>query len=180
MENAFLRSRHGSDDVQTKPVLTTAVLCVLCVLCLTEPPSRAAESSSPTGTLRIDGTGVQRLQLIDGGGKSHSVEIVDGIAELAPSTSTATLIHLANGLYGGPARHLTVEVAADAEATLKVGGPLTQRIEAKRQGCMLVMSGFTEGIGGIRYAGRSAGAEPPTFEVYKGDRKIADGQFEYG
>jgi len=157
-----------------------AALCLMSLLWVIEPPCRAAESAAPTGTLRIDGTGVQRLQLTDGGGKRHSVEVIDGLAELGPSTYTVTQIYLTNGLYSRTPKTLAVEVTDDAEATLKVGGPLTQKIEAKRQGCMLVLSSFTEGVGGVRYSGRPAGGAPPTFEVYKGERKIDDGQFEYG
>jgi hypothetical protein len=166
-----------------RPRIAAALLCLISALLVTDLPCGAAESPAPTGTLRIDGAGVQRLQLIDSDGKKHSVEVVDGIVTLDPSTYTVTRIYLTNGLYSGsngPAKHLTVEVTAEAETTLKVGGPLKQRIEAKRQGCMLVMSSFTEGVGGIRYAGRPAGGEAPGFEVYKADRKIADGQFEYG
>ena len=166
-----------------RPHIAVALLCLIFVLCPTELPCRAAETSGPTGTLRIDGKGVQRLQLIDGRGKRLSFEVVDGIVTLAPSKYTVTRIYLTNGLYsgsGGPARHLTVEVTADAEATLRVGGPLKQKIEARRQGCMLVMSCFAEGIEGIHYAGRPPGADSPGFEVYKGNRKIDDGEFEYG
>ncbi len=157
-----------------------AVLCLLSTVRPADNTAKAGESSAPTGTLRIEGTGVQRLQLFDGGGKRHSVEVIDGLAELGPSTYTVYQVYLTNGLYSQVSETVKVEVTADAEAILKVGGPLKQRIEAKRQGCMLVFSSFTEGMGGIRYSGRPAGGAPPTFEVYKGDRKIHDGKFEYG
>lgn len=162
------------------PRATAAVLCLISILWLTNIPCRAAESSDLTGTLRIDGTGVRRLQLFDGGGKMQSVEVVDGTVKLDPSTYTVTQIYLTNGLYCRSPRLPIVEVTADAEATLKVGGPLTQIIEAKQQGCMLVLSSFSEGVAGSRYAGRPAGADPPGFEIYKGNRKIDDGEFEYG
>jgi len=156
------------------------VLCLISIFWLAEAPCRAAESSGPTGTLRIDGVGVQRLRLLDGSAKSHVVEITDGVAELSPSAYTVTQIYLTNGLYTLTPKTLAVEVTADAEATLKVGGPLTQKIEAKRQGCMLVLPYSAIGIGGAQYAGILARSGPPTFDVYKGGRKIHHAKFEYG
>lgn len=160
--------------------IAAALPCLIFVLWATELSCRAAESSGPTGTLQIEGTGVQRLRLLDGGGRSRVVEITDGVAQLSPSAYTVTQIYLTNGLYTLAPKTLAVEVTEDAEATLKVGGPLTQKIEAKRSGCMLVLSYSAVGIGGAQYAGILARSGPLTFDVYKGGRKIHHAKFEYG
>jgi hypothetical protein len=72
-----------------------------------------------------------------------------------------------------------ITVDANKPATLKVGAPLKQVIKAQRQGRLLSLDYELVGIGGEKY-GVDDRSKPPTFNVYKGDKKIASGTFEYG
>ena len=72
-----------------------------------------------------------------------------------------------------------VEVDEDKPAVLKVGAPLKQIVKATRQGRVLALDYKLSGIGGETYV-RDDRSKPPTFTVYKGDKKIASGTFEYG
>jgi len=72
-----------------------------------------------------------------------------------------------------------VEVGEDKPAVLKVGAPLKQIVKATRQGRVLALNYKLLGIGGETYV-RDDRSKPPTFTVYKGDKRIASGTFEYG
>jgi len=72
-----------------------------------------------------------------------------------------------------------VTVDEDKPAVLKVGAPLEQTVKAKRQGRILVLNYELVGAGGEKYTGGDR-SKPPTFTVYKGDKEIASGKFEFG
>jgi len=72
-----------------------------------------------------------------------------------------------------------VEVGEDKPAVLKVGAPLKQIVKATRQGGVLSLGYELSGMGGETYV-RDDSSKPPTFTVYKGDKRIASGTFEYG
>jgi hypothetical protein len=72
-----------------------------------------------------------------------------------------------------------VEVGKDKPAVLKVGAPLKQIVKATRQGRVLALDYKLVGMGGESYTNFDR-SKPPTFTVYKGDKKIASGTFEYG
>jgi len=72
-----------------------------------------------------------------------------------------------------------IDVGEDKPAVLKVGAPLKQILKAERQGRVLTLDYQLLGIGGENYV-RDDRDNPPTFTVYKGDKKIASGTFEYG
>jgi hypothetical protein len=72
-----------------------------------------------------------------------------------------------------------VTIAVDEPATLKVGSPLVPTIKVQRQGRILRLNYELQGVGGESYIA-GARSKPPTFAVYKGQKKIASGHFEYG
>jgi hypothetical protein len=72
-----------------------------------------------------------------------------------------------------------IEVGEDKPAVLKVGAPLKQIVTAERQGRALELDYKLLGIGGEKYV-NSDSNKPPTFTVYKGGKRIASGEFEYG
>jgi hypothetical protein len=53
-------------------------------------------------------------------------------------------------------------------------------IEVEHKGRLLVMTYGPQSAGGGLMANPGPRDEPPGFTVYKGQRKIASGQFEYG
>lgn len=70
-------------------------------------------------------------------------------------------------------------IAPDKPAVLKIGGPLTSMLEVDHQGTNLQMNYRLAGVGGETYAA-SGHTLPPKYTIYKGDRLIATGSFEYG
>ncbi len=72
-----------------------------------------------------------------------------------------------------------VTVDEDKPAVLKVGAPLKQTVKAKRQGRILILNYELLDVGGEIYTSSNRN-KPPTFTVYKGDKEIASGKFEFG
>jgi hypothetical protein len=72
-----------------------------------------------------------------------------------------------------------IDVGEDKPAVLKAGAPLKQVVTAQRQGRLLTLNYKLLGTGGETYVS-SDSSKPPTFTVYKGDKKITSGTFEYG
>lgn len=94
--------------------------------------------------------------------------------------NTATAIHWTNGYAGQISTGDTSFTVRENEpATLKMGGPLAASIEAVPDGDIVRLSYTLVGNGGEHYPPNLQGV-PPGFEVYKGDRKIAAGKFEFG
>ena len=66
-------------------------------------------------------------------------------------------------------------------AVLKAGGPLNNTVTASRQGQDLVLNYHLAGAGGETYQlAKQDTSKPPAFAIYKGDKKIASGDFEFG
>ena len=72
-----------------------------------------------------------------------------------------------------------VTVAKDKPAVFKVGAPLKQAIRAQRQGRVLMLNYELLGVGGEIYTCPDR-SKPPTFTVYRQDKEIASGKFEFG
>ena len=74
---------------------------------------------------------------------------------------------------------LTVD--ANVPATLKVGAPLRQVVRTEREGSTMVLGYELIGQGGECYSiSRTEDNPAPSFAVYRGDRKVASGDFEFG
>jgi hypothetical protein len=66
-------------------------------------------------------------------------------------------------------------------AVLNVGGPLTNSVIASRHGQDLRLDYRLVGTGGETYQlANQDRSKPPEFAIYKGDKKIASGKFEFG
>lgn len=72
---------------------------------------------------------------------------------------------------------LPIVVAAKRPVILNTGGPLRQIVKVEKDSRYLRMEHNFVGVGGERYfsAGQS---KPPVFTIYRGDKKVASGQFE--
>ena len=77
---------------------------------------------------------------------------------------------------------LTID--ASKSATLAAGGPLTNSVSVRRRGKFLDLSYQLVGASGEAYQlvprDRTQPAQPPEFTIYRGDRKIASGKFQFG
>ena len=73
-----------------------------------------------------------------------------------------------------------VKVTEDAPAVLECGGPLRNTIDVERSGGTLTFSCGLVGMGQEVYNAPRDFGSIPCFVVYKGGKKIAAGNFEYG
>jgi hypothetical protein len=81
----------------------------------------------------------------------------------------------------------TKEQGRDALATAEVpqepaalsGGPLPPAVTVEHRGRLLVFT-FGKSAEGVLSSNAGPRGEPPRFAVYRGQRQIASGQFEYG
>ena len=68
-----------------------------------------------------------------------------------------------------------------APVVLNVGGPLTNSVTASRHGQDLRLDYRLVGAGGQSYQlANQDRSKPPEFAIYKGEKKIASGAFEFG
>jgi hypothetical protein len=145
-------------------------------------PARAEES--PRGDLKIEGQHISRILLDGGEGDSHIEELTDpcGTVKVPVGTYRVQRVELQGGymsLSGGTGELTKIAVTEDIPEVLKLGSPLRQEVQVTRQGRLLILNYKLLGIGGEAYRSTST-VKPPRFTVYRGDKAIASGQFEYG
>lgn len=72
-------------------------------------------------------------------------------------------------------------VVTDGAAVLATGGPLTNSVSVNRRGRSLSLSYRLIGVDGETYQLEPQDrSHPPEFAVYRGDKQIASGKFEFG
>jgi hypothetical protein len=161
--------------------LLAGCLIVLCTVVSAGLAQDQAEKA--TGELKIEGTHIARLVLR--GDDNHTEDWTDlsGSINLPVGTYRVQRLELRDNCMCQP-QSLTelgqITVSEDKPAGLKAGGPLRQTIDVRRQGRVLVLSYRLLGIGGETYATSRLSDRRPTFTVYKGDKALASGAFEYG
>jgi hypothetical protein len=144
------------------------------------------EQSVPLGELRITGQFIQRL-VLPGGAYLVVLDQPEGLVQVPTGAYNQPDILLeqkgaeafpVSGLLQGIGR---ISVDGKTTAVLDVGGPLTNSVTASRQGQDLTLDYCLVGAGGQAYqlAARDP-TKPPAFAIYKGDKKIASGDFEFG
>ena len=148
--------------------------------CLCEG-QEAGKQDSALGELKLEGEHVERLVLRRKDGRTERFEQPADTIEL-PEGQYQLLESRLKGDYacfqGGP-KVAWVEVAKDKPAILKVGAPLKQTLDVKRRGKALVLDYKLLGLGCEIYTCPDR-TKPPTFAIYKGDKEIASGNFQYG
>jgi len=164
------------------------VLCALCFAAnavLGEKASKEAGQTSAQGELKLEGRYIKQLTLerredrnrVKFDQPGESIKVAVGKYRLRE-------VHLESG-YACQEWMLPelkqnwIEVDEDKPSVLKAGAPLKQIVTAERQGRTLELNYELLGIGGEKYV-NSDSNKPPTFTVYKGDKRIASGEFEYG
>jgi hypothetical protein len=73
----------------------------------------------------------------------------------------------------------SIVVTAGKPVQLNAGGPLRQIVKVDKDSRHLRMEHNFVGLGGERYFSPD-GSKPPAFTIYRGDKKVASGQFEPG
>jgi len=137
-----------------------------------------------TGRLRIEGQGIEQLVLREGSGRDRPFDRPGPMVALPPGDYRVQSVRLQGGHYTPShliPKGLQVAVDANAPATLTLGAPLRQSVKVERQGPVMVLNYELIGRGGERYViNRGENAKSPTFTVYRGDSKVASGDFEFG
>ena len=151
-----------------------------------KPALQFTEQTVPLGELKITGKFIQRL-------------ILPGGPCLVVLDQPAASMQVPTGSYNPPDIRLEqngaeaycnssqapfgrrISVDDKTPAILNVGGPLTNSIIASRHGQDLRLDYRLVGAGGETYQlANQDRSHPPAFAVYKGDKKIASGTFEFG
>jgi hypothetical protein len=160
-------------------------LCALCFAANTlfgQEASEEKEQKSVQGELKIEGKFIKQLVLESKDGERQRFDQPAESVKLAAGQYRVREVHLEDRydcIIWQFSDEDWITVDANKTATLKAGAPLKQVIKAQRQGRLLSLDYELVGIGGEKY-GVDDRSKPPTFNVYKGDKKIASGEFEYG
>ncbi len=178
--------RKKSDLQRFLAVAGVTVFCLLgfCVnSTLGEESVEATEGSSTLGQVKIEGQYIERLVLRGDDGANQSFEPPGENISIAPGEYRLWEGCLEGDYvcyaYGRGIYDDLITVDTNKPAVLKIGAPLKQSVKVKRQGGTLVLSYELAGLGGETYTSRNR-TSTPTFAVYKGDKEIASGSFEYG
>lgn len=142
----------------------------------------APSEDSPTGRLKIDSKYVERLILVDDSGKDYRFEDLSKPVMLPAGRYRLREVYLEGGFqsyHWSDAGLEWIEMGNDEEAILKIGPPLKQSITLARRGPILKLDYKLTGQGGENYSS-SDRENAPAFVVYKGDKQIASGKFEFG
>jgi hypothetical protein len=136
----------------------------------------------PLGVLKLEGKHLDYLELHARDGHVERFTRPEETVELPPGEYRLQAARLKGGytcngmgISGGN----WVTVTVDKPAALKVGSPLVPTLKVQRQGRILRLSYELRGEGGEAYTGGDR-SKPPTFAVYRGQKKIASGRFEFG
>ena len=110
----------------------------------------------------------------------HRAEPTASPGQVAPSDVQE--VHLEGGYTyhasRGPKR-LKGPLEVGEQTTLRVGAPLKHTVEVTRRGRLLTLNYALIGAGGEQYTSGNR-INPPGFRIFKGDREIASGRFEFG
>lgn len=162
-------------------------IIVLSLLCITGIRLCSAQQTnkkdSITGELKLEGKSINRLILQrQDNNDREEFRRPEQTIKLPTGKYYLHEVHLEGGYICYASREsnrLQANVTPDELATLKIGAPLKQIIKVNRKGRNLVINYELLGVGGEKYTSGNRG-EPPTFTVYRKDKKIASDKFEFG
>jgi len=146
-------------------------------LCQAQEPNKP---DSAVGKLKLEGKHIERLVLQRNDGHEETFNNPGEITTLPTGEYRLQEVHLKGGYSRS---HISIAermtIRAGQQEVLKVGAPLVPTIKVQRQGRILRLSYDLLGVGGETYTGGGR-SKPPTFAVYKGQKQIASGKFEFG
>lgn len=132
------------------------------------------------GKLTVEGEHIERLVLKSKYGENETIKEPNGVIELPIGEYSLMESHL-EGEY--ISRTYTTKIrftiAEEKPAVLKIGAPLEQKVEIRRQGRFLLMNYKLVGLAGESYIDNKR-SKPVGFTIYKGDDKIISDKFQYG
>lgn len=156
---------------------------MIVILCAGISLSEAQEQNQSLGELKLEGKYIERLVLERKDGGTEKFQNPAEIIGLPVGEYRLQQVRLGGG-YTHNLNVITPEsewmtVSKDEPAVLKVGAPLQQKVEVKRQGRYLILNYKLLGGGGESYTSSSRD-KPPIFTVSKGDKEIASDKFQFG
>jgi len=163
-----------------------ALLNVLCAVIITSSVAlgnqAASQSEQPIKyELKLDGENIERL-ILQSGSEKYTFEKPGKSIMLESGTYQVLELHLKGGfahlLTQGPERLEPIQAGPGDPAIFKAGGPLVQRIKVQRKGQLLTMDYELIGAAGEEY--RFEMTHRPAFTVFKGDKEITSGKFQFG
>ncbi len=143
-----------------------------------------AEIHPELGELILEGKLIQRLIL-----RGRALVVLDQPAQhtFLPVDSyrvQAVYLQSAPGqlrLSGNTSQIPPISIGAGTPHHLKLGWPLESSVKAAANGNMLRLDFYLRGAGGEQYALSNRNpSRAPRFAIYKGDRQLAAGNFEFG
>ena len=150
-------------------------------ICLCQA-QEADKQDSTLGELKLQGKCIERLVLRHKNGRTETFNWLEETIKLPVGEYRLQEVRLKGGYTCRPLSVSTrdwITIAEDKPSMLKVGAPLKQTVRVQRRGRILVLNYELLGAGGEKYTGSNR-SKPPTFTVYKGDKKIASDKFEFG
>lgn len=163
--------------------LITSIIAGLILVGPVTCRGESQDGKGAVGELRLQGESIELLVLRRNDDQQQEIQNPQETIELPVGQYRVLEIRLKGGYNGRIVTsrpHDRFEINEGKPASLKVGGPLKQTISAKRQGRMLELSYGLVGIGGETYNAVRNANNRPAFAIYKGDREIAKGDFEFG
>ena len=146
--------------------------------------SGASTEAQPITSLHIDGQGIEVLILRDSEGQQRTFTQPGPTITLPPGDYVVQSVRLYGDLDVQSRlipEDLRVAVGPNEPATLRVAAPLRQVVKVERQGPVMVLHYELIGQGGESYAiSPSGGSQRPTFAIYRGNRQVTSGDFEFG
>lgn len=133
------------------------------------------------GFLQIDGLGVEKIGLTREGQEDKiNLTDLDEPLELAVGRYQVWDIRLEQWHYTRVHGEVIIEIREGETSVFKAGGPLTYSVKVNgRRGRFLEFEYELKGVGGLSYQSPHPSYRPK-LEVYKDDKKIGGGTFEYG
>ncbi|UCE46636.1 MAG: hypothetical protein JSW47_13560 [Phycisphaerales bacterium] len=167
----------------TESRLTGSLLVALLMLGAGMCLAKSQDEKHALGELRLEGKYVEYLALRRDDGQKQSFNKPQETVKLPVGKYMLQEIRLKGGYEHRPRvshKRNRITISGQKPTSLGLGAPLKQTITAGRRGRILELSYGLTGAGGENYAVNRYTQKPPAFSVYKGDRKIATGQFEFG
>lgn len=163
---------------------------LICIVGPKNGPAKLAlqftEQPVALGELKITGQFIRRV-VLPGGSYLVVLDQPAGSVKVPVGSYNPPEVQLEQGgveAFGNSSQlspQKLISVNGKTAAVVTLGGPLTNTVTATRQGRDLRLDYQLVGAGGgIYQLAQRDYSKPPAFAIYKGDRKIASGNFEFG
>ncbi len=143
------------------------------------------EMTVPLGELALDGQFVRRL-VLDGEAGLAILDVPGQITSLPVDKYRIHGIYLQSGASKTTLTSTAPDVpqfsvVAGTPSRLKAGGPLESSVTVSASGKMLDLNYILKGVGGEKYSVSNPDRnKPPKYFIYRGDRLLGTGGFEFG